>query len=179
MIQEIPLRGLIQKPKWFALVTRSRAEKKVAERISLQWNTFLPLYTQWRQWSDRKKKVEIPLIPSFVFVNTTERELSAILKDDGVVRVLRYLGKPAVVRDEEIEVLRLFTINKDLIQTISPIDLSKGEMVEIVQGPFAGIKANYINHKGKYKIIVNIEATGTFYQVEVAINNIQKLSVSA
>jgi transcription antitermination factor NusG len=179
MVQEFPLRALVQEPKWFALVTRSRAEKKVAERISQQWNTFLPLYTQWRQWSDRKKKVQVPLIPSFVFVNTTERELSAILKDDGVVRVLRYLGKPAVVRDEEIEVLRLFTKNKNIIQTINPIDLSKGEMVEIVQGPFAGIKANYINHSGKHKIIVNIEAIGTFFQVEVAVNNIQKTSVSA
>ncbi len=179
MIQEVPKRRLIQEPKWFALVTRSRAEKKVAERISQQWHTFLPLQTQWRQWSDRKKKVQVPLIPSFIFVNTTERELTNIVKDDGIVRVLRYLGKPAIVRDDEIEVLRLLIQNKEEVQIVNPIDLSKGALVEVLQGPFAGLKANYIHHKGKYKIIVNIEATGTFFQVEVALNNIQKVSVSA
>lgn len=179
MIQEGTIRDKYQEQKWFALVTRSRAEKKVAERISEQWNTFLPLQTQWRQWSDRKKKIQVPLIPSFIFVKTTERELSKIVQDDGIVRVLRYLGKPAIVRDEEIEVLRLITANTDKIQTITPIDLSKGDLVEVLQGPFAGLKASYINHRGKIKIIVNIEATGTFFQVEVAVNNIQKVSVSA
>ena len=178
MVQEFPLRGLIQESKWFAIVTRSRAEKKVAERISQHWHTFLPMHTQWRQWSDRKKKVEMPLIPSFIFVNTTERELATIVKDDGVVRVLRYLGKPAVVRDEEIEILRLLIENTDKIQTISPLDLSKGEIVEVLQGPFAGLKASFINHRGKHKIIVNIEATGTFFQLEVAVNNIQKINLN-
>lgn len=179
MAQQSTLRIIAQEPKWFALVTRSRAEKKVAERISQRWKTFLPLYAEWRQWSDRKKKVLLPLIPSFVFVNTTEQELYSIIKDDGVVCVLRYLGKPAVVREEEIEVLKLLTSNKDKIQTINPVDLSKGEMIEIIQGPFAGLKASYINHKGKFKIIVNIEATNTFFQMEVGINNIQKIYVSA
>lgn len=165
---------------WYAIVTRSRAEKKVADRLFQQnWHCYLPLIYQWKQWSDRKKKVAVPLIPSFVFVNTTEKQLFNIAQEDGVVRVLRYLGKPAIVRDDEIEILKLMTENSQLITTIKPIDLTKGELIEVIQGPFAGLRANYICHQGKHKVIVNIEATGNYFQLEMALNNIQKLSVSA
>jgi transcription antitermination factor NusG len=178
MIQETPLKELVINNQWFALVTRPRAEKKVAERISSKWHTFLPLQTQWRQWSDRKKKVQSPLIPSFIFVNTTERELFSIVKEEGVVRVLRFLGKPAIVRDEEIEILKLLTENIAEVQEISTIDMIDGEEIEIINGPFAGLKANYVSHQGKYKVIVCIEATATFFHIEVATNSIKKLSVS-
>lgn len=179
MVNNTPFIKVKETPKWYALVTRSRAEKKVTERIATQWLTFLPLQTQWRQWSDRKKKIQVPLIPSFIFVNTTERELSKIVQDDGIVRVLRHLGKPAVVREEEIAVLRLFAENTDKIKTITQVDLSKGDLIEVLQGPFAGVKATYIQHQGKHKIIVNLETTGTYFQMEVAVNHIQKINISA
>lgn len=178
MIQETPLKVFKKNTQWYALVTRSRAEKKVAERISTKYCIFLPLQTQWRQWSDRKKKVQRPLIPSFIFVNTTERELSSIVQDEGVVRVLSFLGKPAIVRDEEIKILELMIANEANVQVISPIYLDEGEEVEIIKGPFSGIRATYISHQGKYKVIVNIETTATYFQIEVATNCIKKISVS-
>jgi transcription antitermination factor NusG len=178
MIQDISLKVISKKADWYALVTRPRAEKKVAERISSQWHTFLPLQTQWRLWSDRKKKVQLPLIPSFIFVKTTEKELSTIVKEVGIVRVLCYLGKPAIVREEEIETLKLLINNTDEVRTINPIDLSNGEIIEITQGPFAGLTASYISHQGKYKVIINLETTSTYFQVEVAANSIKKISVS-
>ena len=148
MFKETPIAGIAKNIKWYALVTRSRAEKKVADHlINQQWKTFLPLHTQWRQWSDRKKKVELPLIPSFVFVNVSEKQLIDVVKEDGVVRVLRYLGKPAVVRDEEIEHLKLLTENSQVIKAIAPLGLSQGELVEVIQGPFAGLRVNYLNHQ--------------------------------
>lgn len=179
MIQVSSLIGLGKNINWYALVTRPRAEKKVAERISTKWHTFLPLQTKWSQWSDRKKKVQLPLIPSFIFVNTTERELFSIVKeDDGIVRVLRYLGKPAIVKEKEIEILKLLIANDTNVQLISPIDIDKGEAVEIIKGPFAGLHAIYIGHQGKYKVIVNLETTATYFQVEVSVNSIKRVSVS-
>jgi transcription antitermination factor NusG len=180
MLKETSQASKAKNIKWYALVTKSRAEKKVAEYLTQQqWQTFLPLHTQWKQWSDRKKKVELPLIPSFVFVNVTEKQLLEVVKEDGVVRVLRYLGKPAIVRDDEIEILKLLTKNCQEIKAIKPLDLTHGELVEVLQGPFAGLKANYLSHQGKYKVIVNIEATGNYFQLEIAINNIQKISTRA
>ena len=63
--------------QWFALYTRPKAEKKVEERLSLAgFDSFLPLQTVIKQWSDRKKKVEIPLINSYVFVKTNKVKLN-------------------------------------------------------------------------------------------------------
>lgn len=118
------------------------------------------------------------MIPSFVFVYTSEEQLYKIVQEENVVRVLRYLGKPAVIRNEEIETLRLFSKNETGFQRVSHIDLSDGELVDIVTGPFAGISATYLKHQGKHKIIACIETTGTFFQVEVALNCIKKISVS-
>ena len=178
MIQDISLKVIGKNAQWYALVTRPRAEKKIAERISSQWHTFLPLQTQWRLWSDRKKKVQLPLIPSFIFVKTTEKELSTIVKEVGIVRVLSYLGKPAIVREEEIEILKLLIANETDVQIIAPVQLEEGEEVEIMYGAFAGLRATYLGHQGKYKVIINLETISTYFQVEVAANCIKKISVS-
>lgn len=178
MIQDISLKVISKKADWYALVTRPRAEKKVAERISSQWHTFLPLQTQWKLWSDRKKKVQLPLIPSFIFVKTTEKELFTIVKDVGIVRVLCFLGKPAIVREEEIEILKLLIANEANVQIIAPIQLEEGEEVEIIYGAFAGLRATYMGNQGKYKVIINLETISTYFQVEVAANSIKKISVS-
>lgn len=164
--------------QWFAIVTRSRAEKKVHEKLAVYWETYLPLQQQWRQWSDRKKKVETPLIPSFVFVKTTEKELINILKVDGVVRVLCFLRKPAIVREDEIATLKLLIENSANTQVISSINLEEGEQVEIVKGPLAGLKATFISQQGKYKVIVNIETPATYFQVEVSANQLKKIGVA-
>lgn len=164
--------------QWYAIVTRSRAEKKVNEKLVAYCETFLPLQKQWRQWSDRKKKVEIPLIPSFVFVKTTPKELINILKVEGVVRVLNFLGKPAIVREDEIATLKLLIENSSNAQVISSINLEEGEQVEIVKGPLAGLKATFICQQGKYKVIVNIETPATYFQVEVSANQLKKIGVA-
>lgn len=171
---------LNDEPKWYVIITRSRAEKKVADMLINEGHeTYLPLTTQWRQWSDRKKKVTIPLISSVVFVRTYEKKLSYIVQLENIVRTLYFLGKPAVVRVDEIETLRQLSNGGTMIQKINPIDLSIGEEIEILQGPFAGLKAKFLNHQGNYKIIVLIETIGSYFQLEVALNNIQKLNISA
>lgn len=171
---------LNDEPNWYVIITRSRADKKVADLLVNEgYETYLPLTTQWRQWSDRKKKVTIPLIPSVVFVRTYEKKLSHIVRLENIVRTLYFLGKPAVVRVDEIDTLRQLSSGGAMIQKINPVDLCFGEEVEIMRGPLAGIKAKFLNHQGKYKIIVLIETTGSYFQLEVALNNIQKLNISA
>ena len=78
----------LKKPEksWYAVYTNSRAEKRVSDRIEeLGIETFLPLQKTLRQWSDRKKLVEKPLISSYVFVKIIPREYFAVRKIDGVV----------------------------------------------------------------------------------------------
>ena len=162
--------------KWYAVYTHSRAEKKVFERLTnLGFEAFLPLVTTIRQWRDRKKKIEEPLIKSYVFVNLDEKKLNTLLMIPGVLNILKYLGKPAVVRDIEIENLKILVNNSEQVQLTASVDLTKGEAIEVVHGPFMGIFATYINDAGKHKVIIQVEALKSFFEVTLPLNYIKKV----
>ena len=125
---------------WYVIYTQARNEKKVAERLQKSGITaYCPLVTQVRQWSDRKKKVQVPLINSYVFVNVNDKERESVFQVSGVVRYLFWLGKPAIVRDEEIAALQ-----ESLRHTMSSVEvkgIKVGDAINIPGGPFHGKEA--------------------------------------
>ena len=162
--------------KWFAVYTHSRAEKKVNERaMKAGFDTFLPLITTVKQWSDRKKKVEVPLINSYVFVHTRKENLNSLLNIPGVLNILKYLGRPAIVKDIEIANLKIVINAVEEVQFIDSIDLTKGEDVEVINGPFSGLLAKYIDVAGKHRVLVEVEALKSCIEVNMPLNNIKKI----
>jgi transcriptional antiterminator RfaH len=122
---------------WFALYTKPRSEKKVADKLSQSGiKVYCPMVTQIKQWSDRKKKTETPLIPSYVFVNLEEKNRNDVFEVTGVVRYLFWLGKPAIVRNEEI--LSLQEGLKETVASVEITDYKKGDTINIPEGPFIG-----------------------------------------
>ena len=90
--------------KWYAVYTRPRWEKKVADLlVKKHIESYCPLNKIVRQWADRKKLVLEPLFTSYVFVHTTPQEQLAIKQTDGILNFVYWLGQPAVIRDEEID----------------------------------------------------------------------------
>jgi transcriptional antiterminator RfaH len=88
---------------WFVLYTKPKNEKKVASALSLLgMQVYCPLITVVKQWSDRKKTIQQPLLSSYIFVKLEEKDRSKVFDIPGVVRYLFWLGKPAIVRDFEI-----------------------------------------------------------------------------
>ena len=97
------------KKNWYAVYTKPRWEKKVAETLTNQKiHNYCPLNRVLRQWSDRKKFVYEPLFTSYVFVRVAERQLARLNQLDGILQVVYWLGKPAIIKEEEIEVIRQF-----------------------------------------------------------------------
>src|SRR6186997_1335326 len=95
--------------KWFAVYTKPRFEKRVTEIMNRKRiENYCPINKVLRQWSDRTKFVTEPLFPYFVFIKITESELSSLKQIDGVVNFVYWLGKPAIIRDSEIEAIRQF-----------------------------------------------------------------------
>ena len=93
----------VENLNWYAIFTKPRSEKKVFQRMLDQdIEAFLPLVKTVRQWSDRKKTVEVPLISSYIFVCMEEKDLYKTLPIQGTVNVLKHLGKPAKIRTVEI-----------------------------------------------------------------------------
>lgn len=122
---------------WYVIYTQPRNEKKVAERLlKMGINAYCPLVTQVRQWSDRKKKVQVPLINSYVFVQIAEKERENVFQINGVVRYLFWLGKPAVVKEDEIEALRESL--KETMASVEVTGIKIGDSISIPSGPFHG-----------------------------------------
>lgn len=123
----------INKPQqWYAIYTKSRAEKKVTERLfSNGIICFLPLIKVQRRWSDRVKTIEVPLFNSYVFVKINKNNLFSLLKIEGVVKVLYFNGEPAVIREKDIMAM------KDYIQMATNCEMLLGDQVEIVCGEMA------------------------------------------
>ena len=115
---------------WLVLITKPRFEKKVAERLrKMNIQVFLPTKVEHKKWSDRIKKVESPLLPSTVFVQTSNTDRNKVFNVPGVVRYLFWLGKPAEVTEEEIETLK--EVCTESVQLESVETLKKGDEIEV------------------------------------------------
>ena len=89
--------------------------------------------TTLKQWSDRKKKVSEPLLPSYIFIKTTEKNRPQPLKDPSVLNYIFWLGKPAIVRDSEIDTLKGI-VSRDKVQEFEVRKLKIGSEIVINKG---------------------------------------------
>lgn len=145
---------------WYALYTRSRAEKKVFEQFKKAGiEVYLPVRKELRQWSDRKKWVEVPLINSYIFVNLPSDQIRRVYDIYGVVAFVNDKGKPAIIPSFQIEAMRK-TIENHISFTIETKRLEKGQEIEMTSGPLKGIKGEIIKIQGNNKLIVSINHIG-------------------
>lgn len=129
-----------QEKKWYALYVSSRQEKKVQEGLlSKNIEAYTPLVKTMKQWSDRKKMVELPLIKGYVFVKHADHEKEKVFTVRGIVNYVTFEKKPAVVNEKEIQVL------KDIISfgyetsVANYSHFTNGTDVKITQGDFKGL----------------------------------------
>lgn len=122
---------------WYVVYTKPKWEKKVAEKLNeIGIECYCPLITQVKQWSDRKKKVEVPLFNSYVFVQLQDTDRNSVFQVAGVVRYLFWLGKAAIVRNEEIVTIKKSLTNKN-ISEISIVPYKKGDKIKLETGVFS------------------------------------------
>lgn len=143
---------------WFVLYTKARHELRVAKGIeALGLEVYCPMVKELKYYSDRKKKVARPLLPSYVLVKLTEKERAQVFEVPGVVRYVFWLGKPAIVREEEIETLK--NNSNGVYERIAISHLKKGDPLEIPSGPFKGNRGNVLA-VDKHKIRLELRSLG-------------------
>jgi transcription antitermination factor NusG len=126
---------------WYVLYTKPKWEKKVAEQLqAIGIDCYCPLVIKERQWSDRKKKVEVPLFNSYVFVHLDEKDRSLVFDSPGAVRYLFWLQKPAIVREEEIATIKKW-LNAPDVAEIEVSTYKVGDTIEVDSGPFVNQQA--------------------------------------
>ena len=144
---------------WYAVYTAPRAEKKVKERLDQQAiDNYLPLQISIRRWSDRKKKVELPLIRGYIFVRVTPRQQLQVSNTPGVVAFLREGGRPAPIPDRQIDTLRVMNEGADV--EVSMEEIPAGTYVRVTCGKLSGLEGELVEHKGKHKVLIRIDHLG-------------------
>ncbi len=135
----------MEQKKWYALYVSSRQEKKVQEGLLNKGiEAYTPVVKTMKQWSDRKKMVELPLITGYVFVKHADNEKEKVFTVNGIVNYVRFDGRPAIVNEKEIQLL------KDIISfgyetsVANCGNFTEGTDVKITQGNFKGLQGTII-----------------------------------
>lgn len=160
---------------WYAIYTRSRHEKVVAEQLwGKQIECFLPLREVVSRWKDRRKRVQLPLFPGYLFVHVPiqERRLD-ILKVPSVARIIAVNGEAMPIPDAQIDSV------KRLVFSTFPCDpypyLSSGDRVEIIRGPLKGMRGILVEKKSALKFILSVDLIQQSVACEIDACDVEKL----
>ncbi|MGK7390840.1 MAG: transcription termination/antitermination protein NusG [Candidatus Cyclobacteriaceae bacterium M2_1C_046] len=141
---------------WYVFYTKARWEKKTKQNLEkFGFEVLLPTIKVMRQWSDRKKKLEVPLFNSYIFVKEEEHRIVDIMNIPGVSWNIRQEGKPAYLRDEELKMIKRLTDSGYAVEAEGYDELEKGDEVEIIDGPLKGFKGIIDNSVEKnFRVII-------------------------
>jgi len=146
--------------EWYALYTKSRAEKKVAEGLNkLGIINYLPLKRELKQWSDRKKWVESPAISSYIFVQITPSQYRTVFEVNGVVAYVSHKGQALTIPDYQMVAMQR-TIENKINFEVEAGKIKKGEEITVTSGPLKGIKGIVQSVQGTKKLYLNITNIG-------------------
>lgn len=160
---------------WYAIYTRPRAEKQVAQRLAEKAvHVYLPLQKKLRQWSDRKKWVETPLFTSYLFVKIHRRQYDEVLRTDGVVKYITFAGKAATIPQDQIDNLRIIVDSNADVET-SWEKHSRGDKVMVNGGPLKGLRGILISDGGRKKVLVQVDRLDQNLVVEVPLALVEKV----
>jgi transcription antitermination factor NusG len=153
--------------KWLAIYTKPRWEKKVhGTLVHKQIESWCPLQKVTRQWSDRKKIIEDPIFKSYVFVHITDDERLRVLQTEGVLNFVYYLGKPAIIKDEEVANIKSYLLENDVSFEIQSLrSFAENDKVIIKQGVFMDNIGTVVK-SGVRKLYVRLESLDQVMIVE-------------
>ena len=153
-------------PSWFALQVKPRHEHAVAEALRLKGlEEFCPRYLSLRRWSDRVKRLELPLFSRYVFSRFDQGQSGIARTTAGVVSILGIGNKPLPVPDDEIRALQA------IVQSHLPAQpwpfLRIGQAVRLESGPLAGLEGILLDFKGTTRLVVSVTLLQRSVGVEI------------
>jgi transcription antitermination factor NusG len=159
---------LLDQSAWYAIHIRARHEKKVTEELKGKGiETFLPLQWQINQWSDRKKRVEVPLFPCYAFVNVplTPEVRAAVQRSYGVLGLVGTMAEPTAIPSSEIDAV------KQLLASglpVSPHPYCRiGQRVRVRGGPLEGVEGILTEVAGSQRVVLTVETVHRSVSVSI------------
>ena len=156
--------------KWHIAYTFAKAERKAFKKLeSMGVIAFLPLHYVVRNWSDRKKKLEVPIFPNYIFIYTSASERYDVLQLKELVRYVAFDGKPAIVSDSLIESLKKM-LEGDV--EVSDDEFYEGMEVKVVDGLFCGAEGILVRKNSHNRLVVQIKVLRRSVSVDIASSSI-------
>lgn len=142
--------------RWLAVYTRPRWEKKVTRLLEEKGiECYCPLNKIRRKWSDRIKVVEEPLFKSYVFVKIADEHRLPVRTTAGVINFVYWDGKPAVIKEKEIEAIKRFLDEYENVEAY-PVGIKVNQRVRITNGSFMDLEGKVVELKGKFvKVVID------------------------
>ncbi len=163
-------------PKWYAIYTRPKWEKKVALNLEKkQVENYCPLNRVVKQWSDRKKLVFEPLFSSYVFVRIDPSENAEVRNTEGVINFVYWLGKPAVISNLEIEIIRKFLNEYQNVQ-FEKTRVDVNDRVKILRGPLMAREGSVVAINNS-TVKVYLPHLGYLLVAEIEKGNLEKINI--
>jgi transcriptional antiterminator RfaH len=166
----------IVKKSWYVLSTKTRSEKQVYNRlIQSGVEAFLPMYITIRQWSDRRKKVELPLFPSYIFVHITYKQFLVALNTQGVFKYVSFEGLPAIVPQRDIDNLKILLSGHPDLE-VSNRDFRPGQKVKVVFGILKDLTGELVHCGRAKRLLVRIECIDQNLLVKIPANYLEGIA---
>jgi len=162
--------------KWFVLQTKARTEKALIRQIEQKnIETFVPFIEKIRIWSDRKKKVQVPMFSGYVFIHGDENErIRAVTNTIGAIRYIYFENRPATVSEREIELIKASLLEPERVN-IEDTRIRAGDSILVTHGIFKGMKGYVNEFRGKYKLTVNLEELSYSFSIILNSNEVELL----
>lgn len=168
--ERTPPAELYSEPHWYACYTRARHEKQVEAQLRQRgMESYLPLVQQMRQWSDRKKAVQFPLFPSYVFGRFRLADLHHVLTTPGVSTIVRANGYPTPIPPGDLDNVKHFVAalaDSGLEPDPRPF-LAEGQWVRVMEGPFEGVEGIVVEARGRKRVLVGLAAIGQGLEIDI------------
>ena len=162
--------------QWLVVYVQSCLEKKTVERLrNMGIECYLPVQSEVRQWSDRRRKVNRLVIPMMIFVHVSQQERALPLTLQAVSRymVLRGESIPAVIPEEQMRKFQFMLDYSEEAVEICSSPLTPGEAVRVIKGPLAGLEGELVMVEGRCKVAVRLEMLG-WATVEMKVGMVEK-----
>jgi transcription antitermination factor NusG len=158
--------------QWYAVYTRPRWEKKVAEVLTQKnIENYCPLNKVRKQWADRKKIVFEPLFKSYVFVKICEMQHLQLKQTTGIINLIYWLGKPAVIREAEIDLIKRFLQDHSNVK-LEKVRLNVNDRVRVISGPLMEQEGQVVAVHNK-TVKISLPSLGFVMAAEVQTANVE------
>ena len=160
--------------RWFAVYTKYKREKTVKRDLEAKGiTTFLPIQKVIREYTRKRKTVELPLISCYIFVQIVKPQYIPVLETDDVVKFTRFSRNLIAIPDNEINILKQI-VGEGIPITAEKTEFRRGDLVEIIAGNLTGLKGTLVEEHGEKEMVVDLETMGYSLRMKVDAKLLQR-----